>query len=250
MARHKKHHGVRLRSLFLWHRYFGLASALFVMTLAVSGILINYSDDLRLNKRPVRADWLLDWYGIAAPAIAGGYATSAHWITQVGERIYFDGQEINEAVPPLYGALQVADTLVIAAGNQLLLLTPQGEMIDRLSGLAGLPDSVRAVDTDRGHVVVRTPRGNYQGDDQFLTWRPIDAKGVEWARTAPLPPSLRDTLVKRYRGAGVSWERLLLDLHSGRLFGRAGVAVMNIAALLMVLLAISGAWHFFKRKRR
>lgn len=250
MVRHKRHHGLRLRSLFLWHRYFGLSAALFVLTLAVSGILINYSDELRLNKRPVQADWLLDWYGIPAPIIGGGYATGPHWITRVGERVYFDNREIDGAAPPLYGALQLADTLVVAAGNQLLLLTPRGDVIDRLSGLEGLPDNMRAVGTAGGHVVVRTPQCDYRGDDRFLVWRPIDGNGVDWAQTTPLPAPLHDALVKQYRGADVSWERFLLDLHSGRLFGKIGVAVMNIAAVLMVLLAVSGAWHFFKRKRR
>lgn len=250
MVRHKKHHGVRLRSLFLWHRYFGLTAALFVMTLAVSGVLINYSDELQLNKRPVQADWLLDWYGIAAPAIADGYAAGPHWVTQAGERIYFDTQEIDGAAPPLFGALQLAGTLVVAAGNQLLLLTPQGKVIDRVGGLEGLPENIRAVGAAGGHVIVQTAQGDFQGDDQLLAWRSIDANGVDWAQAAPLPTPLRNTLVKEYRGADVSWERLLLDLHSGRLFGRIGVAVMNIAAVLMVLLAISGVWHFFKRKRR
>lgn len=250
MVRHKKHRGWRLRSLFLWHRYLGLTAALFVVTLAISGLLINYSDDLHLPERHIQADWLLDWYGIAPPSITGSYAAGTHWVTQVGERIYFDSQEISNAAGPLHGAMPLPDKVVIASGDQLLLSTPQGGLIDRLSGTEGVPDAVQAIGVANGNVVLHTLHGDYQTDDQFLAWRPNLTQGVHWADSAPLPEALRNTLVRQYRGMGVSEERLLLDLHSGRLFGKTGVVIMNIAAVIMLLLASSGVWHFFQRKRR
>lgn len=250
MVRHKRHYGLRLRSVFLWHRYFGLTAALFVVTLAVSGILINYSDDLQLSKRHIEADWLLDWYGIATPTIDASYPVGTHWITQVGERIYFDSREIDNLPVPLHGAIQVTDKVAVAAGDQILLLTPQGEMIDRLSGTTGVPDGAQAVGTLGTKLMLHTTHGDYQTDEQFLAWQPNTAPGIRWADSAPLPETLRNVLIKQYRGMGVSWERLLLDLHSGRLFGKIGVLIMNIAAVLMLLLAITGVWHFFQRKRR
>ena len=45
----------------------------------------------------------------------------------------------------------------------------------------------------------------------------------------------------------------MLDLHSGRLFGSWGPLVMDVAAVLLVFLAISGFWLWAKqifRKRR
>ena len=98
--------------------------------------------------------------------------------------------------------------------------------------------------------MLHTTHGDYQTDEQFLAWQPNTAPGIRWADSAPLPETLRNVLIKQYRGMGVSWERLLLDLHSGRLFGKIGVLIMNIAAVLMLLLAITGVWHFFQRKRR
>jgi hypothetical protein len=250
MVRHKRRHGLRLHSVFLWHRYFGLTAALFVVTLAVSGILINYSDALQLSKKHIQADWLLDWYGIATPTIDASYPVGTHWVAQVGERIYFDSQEIDDVAVPLHGAIQITDKVAIATGDQLLLLTPQGEMIDRMGGAEGIPDGVQAVGTLGTKLMLHTTHGDYQTDEQFLVWKPSAAVRTRWADSAPLPETLRNALIRQYRGMGVSWERLLLDLHSGRLFGKIGVWVMNIAAVLMLLLAITGVWHFFQRKRR
>jgi hypothetical protein len=39
----------------------------------------------------------------------------------------------------------LANIVVIAAGDQLLLLTPQGELIDHLGSTKGMPDNVQAV---------------------------------------------------------------------------------------------------------
>jgi len=252
MVRHKKYYGLRLRSLFLWHRYLGLAAAAFVATLAVSGALINYSDDLQLSKRHVQTEWLLNWYGIATPSVTASYPAGTHWITQVGERIYFDAREIEDATGPLHGATQLADKVVVAAGDQLLLLTPQGEAIDRLDSAEGIPDAVQAVGVAQGNIVLHTSHGDYQGDDQLLVWRtnPNDTSRVQWTAATSLPDALRRTLVQQYRGAGVTWERLLLDMHSGRLFGATGRTTMSVAAVFMLLLAISGVWHFFQRRRR
>ena len=241
-----------MRSLFLWQRYLGLAAAVFVATLTLSGILINYSDGFQFSKRYILSERLLNWYGIAMPAIAVSYPAGPHWITQVGERIHFDFQEIEDLTGRLHGATQLADKVAIAAGDQVLLLTPRGELIDRLGGAEGMPDAMQVIGTAQGKVVLHAFHGAYQADEQFLAWRPKpnNAPGVRWAAAAPPPYTLRRMLVQQYRGTGVTWERLLLDLHSGRLFGAPGMAIMNIAAVFMLLLAISAVWHFFQRKRR
>jgi hypothetical protein len=44
----------------------------------------------------------------------------------------------------------------------------------------------------------------------------------------------------------IDWARILIDLHTGRLGGPAGKAVMSCAALLLVLLALSGIYIWAK----
>jgi hypothetical protein len=49
-------------------------------------------------------------------------------------------------------------------------------------------------------------------------------------------------LGRDYRGRVLTLERLMLDLHSGRLFGLGGTWLMDIVAALLVILAASGMW--------
>jgi uncharacterized iron-regulated membrane protein len=52
-----------------------------------------------------------------------------------------------------------------------------------------------------------------------------------------------------YRGSGLTLERILLDLHTGRLFGPAGVALINIASILLLVLIFSGIVLWISRAR-
>ena len=45
----------------------------------------------------------------------------------------------------------------------------------------------------------------------------------------------------------LTFERVLLDLHSGRIFGRAGPLVMDAAAVLFIALALTGFWMWLRR---
>jgi uncharacterized iron-regulated membrane protein len=64
-----------------------------------------------------------------------------------------------------------------------------------------------------------------------------------------LPPELHARIVETWRGAGLPVSRVLADLHSGRLFGKAGVFVMDIVALSVVLLAVTGVWSWWLRRQ-
>ena len=70
---------------------------------------------------------------------------------------------------------------------------------------------------------------------------------------APCPRGLETALAAElsadYRGHSLSWERVLLDLHSGRLFGRYGTWVMDIAAGLLLVLVMTGIWLWTQRRR-
>jgi uncharacterized iron-regulated membrane protein len=55
-------------------------------------------------------------------------------------------------------------------------------------------------------------------------------------------------LQRSYRGIGLSAERVMLDLHSGRILGRAGVYLVDAAAIVFLLLAVSGTWLWARRQ--
>ncbi|HHM06208.1 MAG TPA: PepSY domain-containing protein [Gammaproteobacteria bacterium] len=250
MNRRRKHHGIRLRSVFLWHRYFGLTAAALVVVLATTGLTLNHSEDWRLKERTVAWAWLLDWYGIHAAA-PQSFRAGTHWISQLGDQIYVDDQPAATLAAPLLGAVAADGVILAASAGSLVLLTDDGELIERLDTVETLGGSVTRLgnNTDR-RAVAGTSRGNFTSDDGYLSWQRLDTAGISWAVPTAPPAPLSQRLARAQRGEGLDLERVLLDLHSGRIFGRHGGYVMDTAAILMLGLAISGVWHWARRKRK
>ena len=252
--RHHRKQRFKRRSLYIWHRYAGVTAALFVVILALTGILLNHTESLELNKRYIQSDWIVDWYGIQAPQDIVSFRAGNRSITLMGEHLYLNRREIEGNYFQLSGAVLLNDIYVVAVGDSLLLLTPHGEHIERLQGKDGVPAGIKRIGRDpvAQVVLVEGSHAVYQSNTDFLHWehyRNDDKSAIEWATPAPIEPKLMRALQNHFRDEVLPLERVLLDLHSGRFFGRLGPWIMDGAAVLLVLLAMSGTWIWLKRRR-
>lgn len=246
----------RLRSWYVWHRWIGVSAALLVVVLAITGIALNHTEQLRLDERAVTSDTVLAWYGIEAPHALAAFAVGSHWLSQADKRWYFDDTPLPGEFGSLRGAATLPSSLIAAASTDAVwLLTERGEVVERMDAGAGVPGDIRRLGVDaQQRLVLDAGAGYARSDTQYLQWRQVSApEDVRWAEPSAPPEPLRQAILQRHRGAGLSLERVLLDLHSGRLFGRFGVYVMDVAAILMLVLAASGTWLWLRgllRKRR
>ena len=251
----KQHHRkqrFKLRSFYVWHRYMGISAALFTLIIAFTGILLNHTEDFDFHDTHVQSGWVLDWYGIEAPDQLLSFPVGERHITLMGDDLYLDRREIGDDYHDLTGAVAFGDMLVISVNNEILLLTPRGEIIERLKRRDGVPAGIEKIGLNgEGKLAVRTLHEIYLPDETFIRWQRYDgdADNIRWARQAPLEPRLKKLLQNHFRGEVLSLERVLLDLHSGRFFGRIGPWVFDIAAILLILLSLTGAWIWLKRRR-
>lgn len=238
----------------VWHRYLGLSAAVFLIVLAVSGMLLNHTESLELDSRFIRAAGLLKWYGIELPQAPVSFRVGERWISDMAGQLYWGRRAVTDLPGPLVGAVAVGPSVIAATADELLVLSEAGELIERLDSMAyGVPQGIdRIAAAPQGRLVVQTPQGIYQSDAELLQWREITDPGVAsptWVRPETAPESLRDALVSFYRGAGVSWERLVQDIHSGRILGRWGVYFVDLLAVLFIFLALAGVWVWGSRRR-
>lgn len=56
-----------LRGFYRWHRRVGMAAALFVVLLTVTGIVLNHNAALKLHTVHLQSGWLHSWYGLPDP---------------------------------------------------------------------------------------------------------------------------------------------------------------------------------------
>ncbi|HTQ73167.1 MAG TPA: PepSY domain-containing protein [Burkholderiales bacterium] len=234
--------------LFLrrWHTRIGIAAVVFFLFLAISGVVLNHATELGLDKRYVHAAWLARWYGMAPESPSQAFRAGRHDLVAANGRWLLDGRISGEKLPQPVGMAELPEMVVVASSASLYIYGKDGELVDRLeqSALPGGP--VQAIGSGARHLVLRTGAGVFETHDA-LTWRPAPHDAIAWSVPAELSAAER----ARYAGLlepGVSVQRLLQDLHSGRFAGRYGPLVVDLLAVFLALLSLSGAWLFLKRR--
>jgi len=241
----------KIKTLFGWHRYMGLTVALFVLILASTGIMLNHTEDLQLDSRFVQNNWLLNVYNIKPPKDITAFKINNLWISQLQNQLYLNTIEIETQANKLVGAVITNGYIVIATTINLILLTPNGEQVETISSAHGLPTPIEQIGLSRNkQLVVYTTQGIYRADVDELSWTDYLSSHIQWATKTSLPRKLKSNILNQYHNRNLSYERILLDLHSGRLLPKIGIYIMDAAAILMMLLAITGVWVWYLRRRK
>lgn len=144
------------------------------------------------------------------------------------------------------GAIESNPLIVAASGTEVFLFTADGELIERVAN--GFAPPISAIGLHKQTVVLNTSAGPVASTDDFLSWQklPHDS-AIHWANTSDAP---RKLLASLPQSTGVSWERFLLDIHAGRILGPVRVIIADLAALGMILLALTGFYTWLTRYRR
>lgn len=241
----------KLHSLYVWHRIIGLCAALFVVILALTGIALNHSDALQLSQRHVQSSALLNWYGIQPPQEFVSYASAGHYVTRVGDRLYFDASALPADGANLVGIVRLPQGFAVATTNGIRLLTDDGRLIERLGAVEGVPRGIARIGTTAdGAIAVQTAHEILIGDESLTSWQARPGVEILWSQPSAPPAALRSRLLRSFRGDGLPLERVLLDIHSGRILGHWGVYVMDGAALLLLFLAASGCWLWLRNRMK
>jgi len=234
-----------------WHRFFGAAASLFVTFMVLSGLSINHSHSLGFDRTQVSHPFLLGWYGLGEPVNLRSYAVGSDWLSFAGSQLYLN-DKIVASISDGVGAVRNGGMLIAAGKEELLLLDRAGNLIERQPWGppgAGRIDSLGQL--ENGAVVVRAARQLWLADAEMLKWQRSEGINANplWSSAETAPEQTRQAIVRHYRGNGMSLERILLDLHSGRIFGTAGVIIYDILALAVGFLAISGLVLWLRGRR-
>jgi PepSY-associated transmembrane protein len=237
-----------LRLLRRWHARIGFAAMLFFLILAVTGLVLNHGNGLGLDGRFIHAGWLARWYGIKFEPPRQAFRSGHHVLIAANGCWLLDGKISGEKLPQPVGLIELADIFVVASDTVLHVYRNDGELIDKLgrSALPGVP--VRAIGSSARRIVLRIASGTFSSQDG-LSWRTARQGNVHWSTPAELSAAERQAY-ENALAPGISVQQLLLDLHSGRFAGRYGPWVVDLLALMLAILSLSGAWLFLVPRHR
>lgn len=249
--RHPKPKRNLMAVLRQWHARAGLAAFAFLIWLALSGILLTRSVELGFDTARVDWPWLTRLYGLHAEAPANGFAAGAHYLAQTHDYTLLDGKPLPTQISAPLGMVAGGEPkdglLFVASPESLVLLDGQGQRIDELRAPLLPSSAVRRIG-----VLKRDPRviaiqdlDAFQSADEGNSWTPVQPGEVNWSTPTPLSDTQRAQLLD-YARPRIIVEQLLIDLHSGRLFGPVGAWAITLVGFVALLLSVTGIWMWWR----
>lgn len=233
---------------FLWHRRIGLVAIILVVILAITGIMLNHTTALKLDQNYIESSFLLGWYGLEPEGEAISYDVGEHVITVLDHQVFFNTYPVTTTEQVFHGAVKAEQLIVLAFDTELVLLTHDGELVERMPTGQSFSDIKRIGIKYNRPVIETSDPYYYMADEHILDWDVIINQDIAWADKTTLDDSTMTVLLESFRGRGLPLERVILDLHSGRIFGQYGTYIMDAAAIALLWLSCSGLWVWWRRR--
>ena len=240
-----------------WHGRMGVLAAAFVLLLAFTGLCLNHVSGWGFDRTALRSPALLSLYGMAEVSTVLSYPLGEAYISQSNGQLFYQAEEIAGCEGALVGALALSSTsagqIIVACERELLLFSPTFALIEKIGGAYGLPIAVKRVGLVDGELLLDTSAGLFVADLKALRWTAKEAGAKpnfsQWSAAEQAPEALTLALAASVDSEDITYERLLLDIHSGRILGEWGVYLVDAMALLFMLLAISGLVVWLKGRK-
>ncbi len=236
------------------HKRMGLAACVFLGWLACTGILLTRSQSLGFDVERVDWPWLMSMYGLKPEAPRSGFADHGHWLAAATSATVLDGKPIAQRIDAPLGFVAIEQSLFVATHESVVVLNDAGAATDELRSPFLPVSTVRRIGIVKGTSALAVQDLDaYQSADGGNNWTTVAPAAVQWSTPQPLTDDQRGRLVA-YSKPSVLVEQLLIDLHSGRLFGSVGAWIITCVGFGALWLATSGAWMWWRiqnaRKRR
>ena len=134
---------ITLKSINQVHKFTGIAVCVFLIHLSITGIFLNHTEDLGLDEKYTDSPMILALYNISMPNKEESFLVDNYFISRFGNQVFLDNQPVFKSEVPITGAIIFNQMLVIAIENELVLLTEEGELIEKLTTANGVPVNIQ-----------------------------------------------------------------------------------------------------------
>jgi hypothetical protein len=254
MAKKKTKNSIRnrlIRHLREWHRRLGIFAAFFLIFLSITGIALNHTTLFSLSSQSITTSWLLEHYGIKAPSDVRFYQQKKWLVTD--QFVWLKDKLVFESDESVVSIAKLQSYTLVATRSQVILFTETGEIVEQIDSSSGLPVPISAISITDDNIILNTVAGYYQTDNELLEWQKIQTFiEPSWVLNEAGTQADLAVAQRQFQSQFLNWERVILDAHSGRLFGDVGVWFMDMVAFFLMLLSISGIyiWLRYSKNKR
>ncbi len=230
--------------LRLSHRWMGLLAALWLLLLAITGLLLQQADWLNLSDRYVSSPTLLKWFDYGRRQQA--FDDQQHSLYQIDDMVVFNGHKLS-LVEQIIAAGWHQDHWIAATRNTLYWLNTEGQTSQQLDDFDGLPTPIEhLMITDR--LLIQSSNAWYEVQDNMRVVRISDSfVSKNQISPRPLKRAEKHKIIPMALANRLSYDKVLAAVHAGT---KGSTLLNTIGALALMYLSISGLIMFFKPKRR
>ena len=237
-----------IRHLRKWHRKLGILAAFFLIFLSLTGIGLNHTNSLGLAHQPIAISWLQDFYGIKNAVDIRFYQQKQ--LTVADGYIWAGDKLLLENAEPVIAAGKFKQYWLVLTASQLSIFNANGDLVDLLNSNTGLPSGVTGISITNDNITLNTVSGYFQTDENMLQWQQVETLiEPQWLSAEEAKLNEINNVQLRYKSQFLTLERFILDAHSGRILGDFGVYFMDLVAVILLLLSVSGIYLWIRHSR-
>ena len=237
-----------------WHRRLGLTSALAVALLSITGIMLNHVSSVYEKNEFVSSQWLLDWYGIQPPQRVLSYPLNDSQMLLWADGSLIMGNNFRRfGQSELIGAMTDADLVYAFSRNRVYLFTASGEFVEEVEYRNDATVKDVFTTSERGTVALVNRTQTILLSLDSLTFSQVTDASVVLNKNLNIELSVHaadSSQAQLARQHVLLKSSVLLDLHSGRIFGKFGPWLMDLFAICFLLLAMTGIIAWLRRSPR
>ncbi len=238
----------KIKSWVRWHRRIGIFFALPAILLSITGILLNHSGFLKLDKTYITNSSILAWYGMEPSSSPEAISIGNNTITLIENLLYVNEKRVLEGAKGLTGGGELNKMLIVSTKDSVLLLEKDTNNIIEKLGSESLPggDIISSSIKDNKYLL-DTTKGRFSASPEITNFLTNEREALPKANPTSISKELLETILHDWRGRGLSLWRIILDLHSGKFFGSIGTFIADIFAMSLLFLVATGFYLWRKR---
>jgi len=232
------------------HRYIGFIFSPIIILVSITGILLNHTSELALDKKAMPQSVAQFFYGVKNYQVTLFDRAGVKVYRDQAGRIVSNGISVGVCDAALLGVDQLSDQLVVSCANKLLFLTMTGELLEEAGASLGIPLPFTGAQVQGDLLMLAHDQRVWALNPETLRVEQVD--GAVLRKLFDAGELNRQILLPNNRAVqpvDLSVERLILDLHAGRMLGRLGVWLLDITAIALLIMVISGICTWRKRKK-
>ena len=232
-----------------WHRVLGMVSALPLIWVLLTGLVLNHSEDLGLDTVELNSPLVLSAYGMTPTGEPVSVAVHDHSITLWDGIVFFDQSPLN-IEGEFLTAIALDDCIAVVSDQSVMRVGLDGGIIEKLDELSLPAVPLLEAGILNQQMALRSSDGWHLADVDWIEFSEVNESVTAIALQPLGPGDLKNVLQSKWAGGGISLSRFVLDLHAGNFLGSFAAYFYDFVVLCTLWLIGTGLVLQYRASRR